>query len=72
MAILGKGDASPRCKASNRLAAASAGPDYATAIGLLMEGATTPPELLNPTITMAPVKSDTESWLSRLTRRWLQ
>ncbi|HVV27605.1 MAG TPA: cell division protein FtsA [Rhizomicrobium sp.] len=54
------------------LAAASAGPDYATAIGLLMEGATTPPELLNPTITMAPVKSDTESWLSRLTRRWLQ
>ena len=30
------------------LAAASAGPDYATAIGLLMAGATMPPELLNP------------------------
>jgi len=53
------------------LAAASAGPDYATAIGLLMAGATMPPELLNPDIAMGPAKSNTESWLSRLTRRWL-
>jgi cell division protein FtsA len=54
------------------LAAASAGPDYATAIGLLMAGATMPPELLNPAIAMAPAKSKDESMLSRLTRRWLQ
>ena len=53
------------------LAAASAGPDYATAIGLLMAGATMPPELLNPAIAMGPAKSNNESWLSRLTRRWL-
>jgi cell division protein FtsA len=53
------------------LAAASAGPDYATAIGLLMAGATMPPELLNPDIAMGPAKSNNESWLSRLTRRWL-
>jgi len=30
------------------LPAASAGPDYATALGLLMAGATMPPESLNP------------------------
>src|SRR5882724_9090237 len=48
------------------LAAASAGPDYATAIGLLMAGATMPPELLNPDIAMGPAKSNNESWLSRL------
>jgi cell division protein FtsA len=30
------------------LPAASAGPDYATALGLLMAGATMPPEALNP------------------------
>src|ERR1700744_5634760 len=34
------------------LAAASAGPDYATAIGLMMAGATMPPELLNPHVAM--------------------
>ena len=34
------------------LAAASAGPDYATAIGLLMAGATMPPELLNPDLAL--------------------
>ena len=34
------------------LAAASAGPDYATAIGLLMAGATMPPEILNPDLAM--------------------
>jgi len=54
------------------LAAAGAGPDYATAIGLLMAGATMPPELLNPAIAMAPAKTRDESWFGRLTRRWLQ
>jgi cell division protein FtsA len=53
------------------LAAASAGPDYATAIGLLMAGATMPPELLNPEIAIATGTTKQESWLSRLTRRWL-
>lgn len=53
------------------LAAASAGPDYATAIGLLMAGATMPPELLNPEIAMGSGSSKQENWLSRLTRRWL-
>jgi cell division protein FtsA len=53
------------------LAAASAGPDYAAAIGLLMAGATMPPELLNPDIAMGQASSSKESWLSRLTRRWL-
>ena len=57
------------------LAAASAGPGYATAIGLLMAGATMPPELLNPHIAMGPAKSGGQGgplgWLGRLTRRWL-
>jgi len=53
------------------LAAASAGPDYATAIGLMMAGATMPPELLNPDIAINPAKEKSENWLSRLTRRWL-
>jgi len=53
------------------LAAASAGPDYATAIGLLMAGATMPPELLNPEIAIGSGNSKHESWLNRLTRRWL-
>ena len=53
------------------LAAASAGPDYATAIGLLMAGATMPPELLNPEIAIGSSNSKHESWLNRLTRRWL-
>ena len=57
------------------LAAASAGPDYATAIGLLMAGATMPPELLNPDLAMATGRAGGESgalgWLGRLTRRWL-
>jgi cell division protein FtsA len=53
------------------LAAASAGPDYATAIGLLMAGATMPPELLNPEIAIGSSNSKQESWLNRLTRRWL-
>ncbi len=53
------------------LAAASAGPDYATAIGLLMAGATMPPELLNPEIAIRSGAPKPESWLGRLTRRWL-
>ena len=57
------------------LAAASAGPDYATAIGLMMAGATMPPELLNPDIAIARSKTKNENglagWLGRLTRRWL-
>jgi cell division protein FtsA len=36
------------------LPAASAGPDYATALGLLMAGATMPPETLNPDVTVLP------------------
>jgi cell division protein FtsA len=37
------------------LPAASAGPDYATALGLLMAGATMPPEALNPDLAVRPV-----------------
>ncbi|HEX3755972.1 MAG TPA: cell division protein FtsA [Rhizomicrobium sp.] len=54
------------------LAAASAGPDYATAIGILMAGATMPPELINPALAMVPDASKGKSWLSRLTGRWLE
>ena len=61
-----------RPAAFSGLAAANAGPDYATAIGLMMAGATLPPELLNPTLAMATDKPKSESWLGALTRRWLQ
>ncbi|MBS0277710.1 MAG: cell division protein FtsA [Proteobacteria bacterium] len=40
----------------NGLPAASAGPDYATALGLLMAGATMPPEALNPEFDDEPKK----------------
>jgi len=60
-----------RPQAFTGLAAASAGPDYATAIGLLMAGATMPPELLNPDIALGHRQEKNESWLGRLTRRWL-
>ena len=57
------------------LAAASAGPDYAAAIGLMMAGATMPPELLNPDLAINPSKEQSQNglfnWLTRLTRRWL-
>ena len=53
------------------LAAASAGPDYATAIGLLMAGAMLPPEILNPELASIPAAGQSKSWLSRLTGRWL-
>jgi cell division protein FtsA len=53
------------------LAAASAGPDYATAIGLMMAGALLPPEILNPELAGLPAAGQRKSWLSRLTGRWL-
>ncbi len=37
------------------LPAASAGPDYSTALGLLMAGATMPPDVLNPEHAAAPI-----------------
>ncbi len=49
------------------LPAASAGPDYATAIGLLMAGATMPPEALNPDLAAEPAERDGKGWLNRLT-----
>lgn len=48
------------------LPAASTGPDYATAVGLLMAGATMPPEILNPELAQAADES-ARSLLSRLT-----
>jgi len=64
-----------RPAAFSGLAAASAGPDYATAIGLMMAGATMPPELLNPDLAINPSKEQSQNglfnWLTRLTRRWL-
>src|ERR1700744_2715263 len=48
------------------LAAASAGPDYSAAIGLMMAGALLPPELLNPDIAMGGTKAEGElGWLGR-------
>jgi cell division protein FtsA len=47
------------------LAAASAGPDYATAVGLLLAGATMPPELLNPEL--APDRPPRRGFWERIT-----
>lgn len=49
------------------LPAASAGPDYATAVGLLMAGATLPPEALNPELAARPRETQGTGWLGRLT-----
>jgi cell division protein FtsA len=49
------------------LPAASAGPDYATAVGLLMAGATLPPEALNPELAASPRETQGTGWLGRLT-----
>ncbi|GAA0546985.1 cell division protein FtsA [Rhizomicrobium palustre] len=49
------------------LPASSAGPDYATAVGLLMAGATMPPEVLNPELQSQQAENGTKGWLSRLT-----
>ena len=54
------------------LAAANAGPDYATAIGLLMAGATMPPEMINPDIPMTNATEESKGWWGRLTGRWLE
>ena len=49
------------------LPAASAGPDYATAVGLLMAGATLPPEALNPELALETRETKGKGWLGRLT-----
>src|SRR6201985_1661449 len=54
------------------LAAANTGPDYATAIGLLMAGAAMPPEMLNPDILMTTPTQENKGWWGRLTGRWLE
>jgi cell division protein FtsA len=53
------------------LAAAAAGPDYATGVGILMAGATMPPEILNPDLATVPAAQTGSGWLGRLTGRWL-
>jgi cell division protein FtsA len=55
-----------RPQALSGLAAASAGPDYATAVGLLLAGATMPPELLNPEL--APAQPNKGGLWNRLTK----
>jgi cell division protein FtsA len=54
------------------LAAANNGPDYATAIGLLMAGATMPPEMINPELALAAEPQAAKGWWGRLTGRWLE
>ena len=49
------------------LPAASAGPDYATAVGLLVAGALFPPEALNPELANEREEAKGNGWLSRLT-----
>jgi cell division protein FtsA len=49
------------------LPAASTGPDYATAVGLLMAGATMPPEILNPDLAAMQPSEKRKGWLDRLT-----
>jgi cell division protein FtsA len=48
------------------LPAASAGPDYATALGLLMAGATMPPEALNPELVAIPAERRKKGILRQL------
>jgi len=54
------------------LAGANTGPDYATAIGMLMAGATMPPEMINPDIPMTMPTEARKGWWGRLTGRWLE
>ena len=54
------------------LAGANTGPDYATAIGMLMAGATMPPEMINPDIAMNAPAEARKGWWGRLTGRWLE
>ncbi len=70
--ILGKQVRIGRPQSFPGLAAASAGPDYAAAIGLMMAGALLPPEMLNPELNVLPETRKGKSWLSRLTGRWLE
>lgn len=49
------------------LPAASLGPDYATAVGLLVAGASMPPEALNPDLASEPEQRAGKGWLNRLT-----
>jgi cell division protein FtsA len=49
------------------LPAASVSPDYATAVGLLMAGATLPPEVLNPEFARETQSGQSKGWFSRLT-----
>jgi cell division protein FtsA len=48
------------------LPASSAGPDYATALGLLMAGATMPPEALNPDLAIEMPKGKQKGFFQRL------
>jgi cell division protein FtsA len=70
--ILGKQIRVGRPQAFPGLAAANAGPDYATAIGLLMAGATMPPELINPDLAINQGPEAGGGWFRRLTSRWLE
>ena len=49
------------------LPASAGGPDYATAIGLLVAGATMPPDVLNPEAANLPAEAGSKGWLARLT-----
>jgi len=53
------------------LPAASASPDYATAVGLLVAGASMPPELLNPDLALEAEEPGHKGFLARLTNRLL-
>ena len=71
--ILGKQVRIGRPQAFAGLAAANTGPDYATAIGLLMAGATMPPDVINPELAALPgAQAKGSGWLRRLTGRWLE
>jgi cell division protein FtsA len=56
-----------RPQALSGLPAASSGPDYATAVGLLVAGATMPPEILNPGPEVSQDDNNGKGWFSRLT-----
>jgi cell division protein FtsA len=53
------------------LPASSGGPDYATAIGLLIAGATMSPDVLNPETAPLEAEAGSKGWLHRLTGGWL-
>lgn len=55
-----------RPKSFTGLPASSAGPDYATALGLLMAGATMPPEALNPELAAIAPERRKNGFLQRL------